>query len=55
MYGNAAVMGFTPRDVDRMSFAQLMAAVDGWARAHGREDKPPPPTDEEYYAAMRMG
>lgn len=53
MYGNAAVMGLSPADVDRMSLAQWIAVSDGWARAHDRgEDKPEPPTAEEYWALV---
>jgi len=31
-----------------MSYWQFLAAVDGYAKANGAEDKPEPPTAEEF-------
>jgi hypothetical protein len=32
-------MGFTPRDVDRMTLWEMMACQDGYATAHNAGDK----------------
>ncbi len=39
IYGVAAVMGFTPQDVDAMSMWQFMAALDGYSKAHDPKAK----------------
>lgn len=31
-------MGFTPREVDRMTIWEFRAAVDGWNRANGNAE-----------------
>jgi hypothetical protein len=38
----------TPDAVDRCSFWQFAAAVDGWNRVHGSEPKPEAPSDAEF-------
>lgn len=40
-------MGFTPSQVDEMSFWEISAAVDGWNKAHS-DNKPKPPSAEEF-------
>ena len=45
-------MGLSPRAVDDCSLWQLAAAADGYARAHGGEDRPAL-TDDEFEAAAR--
>jgi hypothetical protein len=37
-----------PDVVDRCSFWQFAAAVDGWNRVHGSEPKPEPMADDEF-------
>lgn len=36
-----------------MSLYQLASAIEGWAKAHGGDDKPEPPSDEDYDAMMQ--
>jgi len=36
-----------------MTLWQFAAAVDGWNRTHGGEEKPEPPTDEEFDEMLR--
>jgi hypothetical protein len=38
----------TPDQVDRCSFWQFAACVDGWNRVHGAEPKPEPMADDEF-------
>jgi hypothetical protein len=38
IYGTGAVVGLTPRDVDRLSMWEFMAAVEGWIKANSSED-----------------
>lgn len=37
-----------PAEVDRCSFWQFAACVDGWAKVHGAEPKPEAPSDAEF-------
>ncbi|MCX5478449.1 hypothetical protein OSH08_05505 [Kaistia geumhonensis] len=46
-------MGFTPRDVDDMSFWEFAACVDGFNTANGAEPDVEPPTAEEYHDMVR--
>jgi hypothetical protein len=41
-----------PDVVDRCSFWQFAAAVDGWNRVHGAEPKPEAPSDDEFDAMI---
>ena len=41
-------MGFTPQEVERMSLWQYSAAIAGYAKAQGGEEKTEAPTDEEF-------
>ena len=41
-------MGFTPQQVERMSLWQFSAAIAGYAKAQGGEEKTEAPTDEEF-------
>lgn len=38
IYGTAAVMGFTPQEVNEMSVFQFMAAFEGYAKHHAPDD-----------------
>lgn len=40
-------MGFTPQQVDRMSFWQFAACVDGFNKANAPDD-PAPPSNAEF-------
>lgn len=42
-------MGLSPRQVDECSLWQFMAAADGYAKAHGAEEKTEAPTEDEYW------
>jgi hypothetical protein len=48
IYGTGAALGFTPQQVDEMSFWQLGACVDGYNEAHGGELHFQPMSDEEF-------
>jgi hypothetical protein len=37
VYGNGAVMGFTPQQVNEMSIWQFMSALDGYSKANSAE------------------
>jgi hypothetical protein len=52
IYGNGAAMGFSPDQVDRMSFWQFRACIDGFNKANGAEEAIPPPTDAEFEALL---
>jgi hypothetical protein len=52
IYGFGTVMGFTPEQVDRMSFWEFGACADGWVSANV-PTKPAPPTDAEFDDAVR--
>lgn len=41
-------MGFTPQEVEAMSLWQYNAALAGYAKGQGAEDKPEAPSDEEF-------
>lgn len=43
LYGNGAVLGFTPQEVDATSFWQLIAAFEGHHAAHAPPGKGGPP------------
>lgn len=45
-------MGWTPRQVDELSFWELACAVAGFAQANGVEEKLEPPTPEEHDALL---
>lgn len=45
-------MGFTPQEVDRMSWWQYQACVDGYTLAHSNKDTIAPPSDEEFFRAV---
>lgn len=45
-------MGFTPQQVDRMTFAQFACAASGWSRAHGGKAETTYPSDEEFEDAI---
>lgn len=46
-------MGFSPREIDAMSFWEFGACVRGYSRANGGgEQGPRPPTAEQHAAAM---
>lgn len=52
LYGAGGAMGLSPRQVDECSLWQLMSAVDGYAKAHGAEEKEGAPEEDEYWAAI---
>ncbi|MFK4622572.1 hypothetical protein [Bradyrhizobium diazoefficiens] len=52
IYGNGAAMGFSPDQVDHMSFWQFRACIDGFNKANGAEEVIPPPTDAEFDALL---
>lgn len=43
-------MGYTPAEVDAMSYWQFLACSDGYALAHGGKERTDPPSDEEFLA-----
>jgi hypothetical protein len=46
-------MGFTPTEIDEMSFWEFLAARDGWIDANTADDgKLKPPTPEEHDAMI---
>jgi hypothetical protein len=45
-------MGFTPRQVDEMSFWEFLATRDGWLEANCPPDDKSPPTPEEHDAML---
>lgn len=52
IYGNGAAMGFSPDQVDRMTFWQMGACIAGFNKANGGEEKIPAPTDAEFDALL---
>jgi hypothetical protein len=42
----------TPDAVDRLSFWQFAACVDGWNKVHGGEPKPEAPSDADFEAMI---
>lgn len=52
IYGNGAMMGFTPQQVRAMSVWQFMAAVDGYVKANSSEDAGLTSTEKDEIAAM---
>lgn len=38
IYGNGAVLGFTPQQVNEMSMWQYMTAMDGYIKANSTEE-----------------
>lgn len=38
----------SPEQVDKMSLWQYLAALDGWNRANGSNEKPGPPSDDDF-------
>ena len=52
IYGNGAAMGFAPDQVDRMSFWQFRACIDGFNKANGGEEAIPALTDAEFDALL---
>ncbi len=47
IYGNGAVLGFSPQQVNEMSMWQFMAALDGYVTAHSADDGKSLTKDEE--------
>lgn len=45
-------MGFTPRQVDELTEWELLAAIQGWKAANGREDAPAAPSAAEHAAMV---
>lgn len=45
-----AALGWTPRQVDQLTFWELHVAVEGWRRAQGVEEDVDPPSPEEHDA-----
>ena len=45
-------MGFTPQQVNAMTFWELHCAGQGWMRANGVAPKVSAPSDEEFEAAI---
>jgi hypothetical protein len=43
LYGNGAVIGLSPREVDATSFWQLLAAIEGFAAANTPSKGPKAP------------
>jgi hypothetical protein len=41
-------MGFTPQQVDAMSFWQFMSSWDGYCQFHGHKSKAEAMSDEEF-------
>lgn len=56
LYGAAAVMGFTPRQVNELSPWQWAAAAEGYAEAHRSPDDKAAIglSDEEFEIASKM-
>lgn len=46
-------MGWSPREVDRLSLWELTAAADGFAKANGAEEKTEAPTYDEHLEMVR--
>jgi len=46
------VIGFTPEQVNAMTFWELQCAVKGWMKANGATPKTMAPSDEEFEAAI---
>lgn len=51
IYGNGAAVGYTPQDVRAMSLWQFQAAMTGYAKANGADDKGDAPSDDEFFKA----
>jgi hypothetical protein len=45
-------MGFTPRQVEEMTFWEFLAVRDGWLSANTAPDTAGPPTAEEHDAML---
>lgn len=45
-------MGLTPRQVDALSIAEMVAMGEGFRAFHGAEDKPEEPDLGEFYRAL---
>ena len=46
------VLLLSPRQVDDLTFDELMAMFDGWKAANCGDGAPPPPTNEEHDALV---
>lgn len=53
VYGVGAAMSFTPQQINEMSMWQFLAAVDGYVRAQGGEDKMSSKEADELYAWLQ--
>jgi hypothetical protein len=55
IYGTGAVLGFSPREVDEMSFDEFAACVDGFNQANGSGKRHPRDmTDQEMDEGDRL-
>jgi hypothetical protein len=45
-------MGFTPRQIDELSFWEFLAVRDGWIAANSTSDGVGAPTPEEHEAML---
>lgn len=52
IYGTGAVIGYSPREVDQLSLAELFAAIDGWKKANCPDDKPPVMDPDDFDQAV---
>lgn len=43
-------MGYSPQQVDAMSYWQFIACSDGYAKVHGTKEHVDPPSDDEFLA-----
>jgi hypothetical protein len=45
-------MGFTPREIDEMTFAEVDACIEGWKRGNGAEETPEVMSDARHDALL---
>lgn len=52
LYGTGCAIGFTPREVDELTFWEFAACIDGYNRANGADEMPEPMSGEEFDEAV---
>ena len=54
IFGNGALIGFTPTDIKAMSIWEFAAAFAGWRKYHANpeEEGARAPTEEQFFAAL---
>ncbi|ACL62056.1 hypothetical protein Mnod_7317 [Methylobacterium nodulans ORS 2060] len=45
-------MGLTPRQIDALAIAEMIAMGEGFRAFHGAEDRPEEPDLDEFYRAL---